>query len=223
MTVSLVLPTRNEAGGLERLLSSARPHCDELIVVDGHSSDGTAEIARAAGAVLRLDRGLGKGDAYQVGIEAASCEIVVFMDADGSHDPADIARLVEPIVRGEADCVIASRHRGGSDEWEGDVSTWLRAMGSGFLSVVINRRWGSRLTDVLNGFRAVRREVARKVPLRAVDFDVEQHMICQYLRHGYRVSEVGCHEYRRGWGQSKLPTYRKAYLFFSRLALDMLP
>jgi hypothetical protein len=96
-------------------------------------------------------------------------------------------------------------------------------MGSGFLSVVINWRWATHLTDVLNGFRAVRRDVATAVRLRAVDFDVEQHMICQYRRHGHRVTEVRSHEYRRRWGKSKLPTYRKAYLFFSRLALDLLP
>jgi hypothetical protein len=94
-------------------------------------------------------------------------------------------------------------------------------MGSGFLSVVINARWKSNLTDVLNGFRAARRSAAVKVPLHAVDFDVEQHMIVQFLKCGYRVTEVRSHEYCRKWGESKLPTYRKAYLFFWRLFLDL--
>jgi dolichol-phosphate mannosyltransferase len=221
-TVTLVVPARNEAGGIAALVRRAAGSCDELIVVDGHSTDGTAEQARSAGARVVLDNGLGKGDAYKVGIAAAAMDVVVFMDADGSHDPADVSRLVAPIRRGEADLVVASRHRGGSDEWGGDLSTWLRAIGSGFLSVVINWRFGTQLTDVLNGFRAARRDVASRVPIHATDFDVEQHMICQYLKAGLRVAEVGAHEYRRGWGRSKLPTYRKAYLFFSRLALDLL-
>ena len=71
------------------------------------------------------------------------------------------------------------------------------------------------------GFRAVRRSAAVKVPLHAVDFDVEQHMIVQFLKCGYRVTEVRSHEYCRKWGESKLPTYRKAYLFFWRLFLDL--
>lgn len=222
-TISLILPTRNEADGIAALVSRARRHCDELLVVDGHSTDATRERASEAGARVVLDNGLGKGDAYRVGIRQASNDIIVFMDADGSHNPEDVDRLVSPIREGAADFVVASRHKGGSDEWSGDVSTWLRAMGSGFLSVVINYRFRTSLTDVLNGFRAVRRDVALAVPLHANDFDVEQHMICQYLKWGYRVSEVGSHEFQRRWGQSKLPTYRKAYLFFSRLALDILP
>lgn len=143
------------------------------------------------------------------------------MDADGSHEPSDIPVLVEPIIKNMADLVIASRHRGGSDEWGGDVTTYLRHIGSGFLSIVINSHWKTNLTDVLNGFRAARRDIAVKIPLRAMDFDVEQHMIVQFLKYGYRVTEVRSHEYCRKWGASKLPTFRKAYLFFWRLFLDL--
>jgi dolichol-phosphate hexosyltransferase len=219
--ISVILCARNEAPGMESVIQSVRPFADEIVVVDGHSADGTAEIARKAGAVVCLDNGRGKGDAYQVGIQKASGDILVFMDADGSHDPADIPVLVDPIESGTADLVIASRHRGGSDEWQGDIPTYIRHMGSGFLSIVINYRWKSNLTDVLNGFRAARREIAVKVPLRAMGFDVEQHMIVQFLKYGYKVMEVGSHEYCRKWGVSKLPTFRKAYLFFWRLFLDL--
>jgi dolichol-phosphate mannosyltransferase len=219
--ISLILCARNEAPGIESVIQSVRPFSDEIVVVDGHSTDGTAEIAGKAGAVVCLDNGKGKGDAYQVGIQKASGDILVFMDADGSHDPADIPVLVEPIIKNRADLVIASRHRGGSDEWRGDFLTFFRHIGSGFLSAVINSRWGGDLTDILNGFRAVKRDIALKVPLRSVDFDVEQHMIVQFLKHGYRVTEVRSHEYCRKWGVSKLPTFRKAYLFFWRLFLDL--
>ena len=220
-TVSLIICTLNEAGGIESLLEESLPFTDEIIVVDGHSNDGTRELAERLGVKVFLDNRKGKGDAYKVGIKKATCDIIVFMDADGSHDPADIPVLATPIANDQADLVIGSRHRGGSDEWEGDLNTWLRAIGSGFLSVVINKRWRSKLTDVLNGFRAVRREVALAVPLKANDFDIEQHMIVQFLKHGYRTTEVLSHEHCRKWGKSKLPTYRKAYLFFWRLFLDL--
>lgn len=221
--ISVVLPARNEAEGIAKVIQAARPYCDEIIVIDGHSSDQTAAIARDTGVVVWQDNGRGKGAAYMLGIEKASGDVVVFMDADGSHIAEDIPRLVAPIADGRADLVIASRHKGGSDEWEGNLDTWLRSIGSGFLSVIINRRWGTGITDCLNGFRAIRREVALKVPFRAYDFDIEQHMVVQVARYGYKVAEVGSHEYCRGWGVSKLPTFRKAYLFFWRLFLDMLP
>jgi dolichol-phosphate mannosyltransferase len=220
-TVTGIVCTRNEAGGIARVVEALRPHVDEVLVVDGQSTDDTVRLAEATGARVVQDNGRGKGDAYQVGIREATGGILVFIDADGSHEPADIAKLIAPIVEGRAELVIASRHRGGSDEWEGDLDTWMRAIGSGFLSVVINARWKSRLTDVLNGFRAAKTETARQVPLRAVDFDIEQHMIVQFLKYGHRVIEVGSHEYCRAWGSSKLPTFRKAHLFFWRLFLDL--
>lgn len=217
---TVIVPTKNEAGGIYGLVLSLKDYADEIIVVDGNSKDGTREEAERAGAVVVLDNGKGKGDAYKVGIQAASREVIVFIDADGSHEPADIPKIVRPILEGRAELVIASRHKGGSDEWKGDVDTWIRAFGSDFLSVMINLKWKSDLTDVLNGFRAAKTDVAKNIPINADDFDVEQHMIVQFLKYGHRVTEVGSHESCRKWGESKLPTFRKAYLFFWRLFTD---
>ena len=222
VSVSVVICAKNEAEGIQQIVESVKPYGDEVVVIDGHSTDDTARLAGAAGALVYQDNARGKGDAYRVGIEKASGDVLVFIDADGSCETADIPLLVNPIAQNKADLVLASRHRGGSDEWGGDLNTYLRAIGSGFLSLVINYRWKSNLTDVLYGFRALRREAALKVPLRAKDFDVEQHMIVQFLKYGYRVIEVRSHEYCRKWGQSKLPTYRKAHLFFRRLFLDLI-
>jgi len=219
-TISVILCTKNEADGVKRVIDAVKPYAAEVIVVDGNSTDGTRKLSAEAGARVLKDHGRGKGDAYKVGIEAVTSDIIVFIDADGSHDATEIPVLTKPIADGEADVIIGSRHKGGSDEWEGDLNTYLRAIGSGFLSIMINARWKSNLTDVLNGFRAVRTSTAKAVPLRADDFDIEQHMIVQYLKHGYRVTEVRSHEFCRAWGESKLPTFRKAYLFFWRLFLD---
>jgi len=221
IVVTVVLPAKDEAGGIEQVIAEVRPHVDEVLVVDGRSTDGTAGLARRAGARVVTDDGRGKGAAYQAGIAAARGAVIVFMDCDGSHDAADIPALVAPLLDGDAELVIGSRYRGGSDEWDGDLESWVRAAGGSVLGIVINWRYRTRLTDVLNGFRAIRTDVARDLDLRAVDFDVEQHMICRCLQRGHRVLEVPSHEYRRRWGRSKLPTVRKAHLFFGRLARDL--
>ena len=109
-------PDQGRGGNLPWVLERVKPYYGELIVVDGHSKDRTREIAEAAGARVVLDDGTGKGGALRVGARAATRDIVVFIDADGSHDPDDIPQMVAPILRGEADLVIGSRMRGGSDE-----------------------------------------------------------------------------------------------------------
>lgn len=221
--VTAVIPVKNEAGGIEKIVKETKGYCDEVLVIDGHSSDDTVELAKKAGAQVWQDNGKGKGAAYKLGLEKAAGAIVVFMDGDGSHTPEDIPKIIKPILRGEAKLVIASRHKGGSDEWNGDLNTYLRHLGSGFLSVCINYRWGLNITDCLNGFRAIEREAALKVSFKADDFDIEQHMIVACARKRYPITEVGSHEYCRQWGTSKLPTFKKAYLFFWRLFLDLLP
>ena len=94
--------------------------------------------------------------------DAATTGIVVFIDADGSHDPKDIPALVAPIKAGQADMVIGSRGKGGSDELHGTLEQFIRYVGSQLIMLAINYRWNVRLTDSQNGFRAIRRDVGRQ-------------------------------------------------------------
>lgn len=222
MRVCLLLPTKNEGEGLGPFLDRLRPHVDEIIVIDGHSTDDTVAICRGKNVPVLVDNGRGKGAAIRQGLERATGDIVVIMDADGSHDPGDIPLLTEPIIRNEADLVVGSRILGGSDELHGDFTQFLRNVGGDILTMAINYRWHVRLTDVLNGFRAIRREAVPRLRLRADDFDIEQHMVVEALKRGLRVKDVAAHESVRQWGVSKLPTFRKATLFFWRLFLDLI-
>src|SRR5262245_53157186 len=89
-TISAIIPAKNEGDVLLEVAESVRKYCDEVIIVDGHSTDGSAEIARQRGFTVLTDNGLGKGDAVRCGVRAATTDFVVIMDADGSHDPDDI-------------------------------------------------------------------------------------------------------------------------------------
>ncbi|MBN1423190.1 glycosyltransferase family 2 protein [Candidatus Fermentibacteria bacterium] len=203
MGISLIIPAKNEAATLKDILREALPLVDEIVVVDGNSADETADIARALGARVIRDSGRGKGEAVRLGIAEATQEYIVFMDADGSHDPRDIPRLVHAL-HGGLDLVIGSRIRGGSDEWSGSFGRFVRMMGSHLVLVAINYRWGIRLTDCQNGFRGIRTDVAKHLGLREDRFAIEQEMVMRALINRCKVGEIGCHEYERCAGSSKL-------------------
>jgi dolichol-phosphate hexosyltransferase len=213
--VSVVIPTKNEEGLIGQIVESVRPYADEVLVIDGHSSDRTRDIAAAHGARVELDGGKGKGEALRRSMTSASGDIVVFIDADGSHDPKDIPALVGPIKAGAADMVIGSRGKGGSDELHGTLEQFIRYVGSQLIMLAINYRWDVRLTDSQNGFRAVRRDVGLKLGLRANLTTIEQEMLMRALKLGYRVDEIPTHEYERKWGTSKVVVWKlwSAYLW----------
>lgn len=221
MKVTVCIPTKNEAQGIKQIIAAVSPYADEVLVVDGHSQDQTRALAEQADARVIVDNKKGKGDGLRLGLRNSSGEIVVFMDADGSHDARDIPKLITPIREGKADLVIASRAKGGSDEFHMRTGHLVRQWGSDLAALVINTRWKADLTDVQNGFRAIRRCVALRLCLEANDFDIEQEMVMKTLKHGYRIVEIASHESSRGWGSSKLPT-SKAWKFLYRLIKELL-
>lgn len=206
-TVTVVIPTKNEEGLIGEIIDSVRSY-GEVLVIDGRSSDRTREVAQAHGARVVLDGGKGKGQAIRQALSEATTDIVVFIDADGSHDPKDIPALVGPIAEGKADLVIGSRGKGGSDELHGTLSQFIRYVGSQLIMLSINYRWGVRLSDSQNGFRAIRREVGLALNLRSNLTTIEQEMLMRALKLGYRVDEVASHEYERRWGTSKVVVWK---------------
>ena len=207
-TITVVVPTRDEEGLVGEIVDSVRPYADEVLVIDGHSSDRTREIAAQHHARVILDRGKGKGDALRLAFDEAKGDIVVFIDADGSHDPADIPKLVAPIRGGQSDLVIGSRGKGGSDELHGTLEQFIRYVGSQIIMLAINYRWNVRLTDSQNGFRAIRRDVGLQLGLTSNLTTIEQEMLMKALKQGYRVGEIASHEYERRWGTSKVVVWK---------------
>ena len=220
--ISVVIPTRDEEGLIGEIVDAVRPYADEILVIDGHSRDRTREIAAAHGARVVLDHGKGKGEALRRAFEVATGDIVVFIDADGSHDPNDIPQLVAPIRQGQADLVIASRTRGGSDELHGTAEQLLRYVGSQLIMLAINYRWRVRLTDSQNGFRALRKDVALALRLKSDLTTIEQEMLMRALKTGCRVVEVPSHEYERRWGVSKVRVWRLWWAYLWSLARNIL-
>jgi glycosyltransferase involved in cell wall biosynthesis len=205
--ISIIICARNEGEGIERIIRSAQPYGEEILVVDGHSNDGTKEIAERLGARFFLDNKKGRGDAVKVGVAKATKSILVFYDADGSHEETDIPALVEPIRRDEADLVIGSRIKGGClDASLSTLGDICRLAGTNFMVYLVNQRFNVHLTELLYSFRAIRTKTARDLKFQANNFAIEQDMVVRALKAGTQLAEVPSREKARGWGESKLKT-----------------
>jgi dolichol-phosphate mannosyltransferase len=221
--VAAVIPARNEARTIADLVRRSQPYAHRVVVMDGRSNDGTPELAQAAGATVVQDPGRGKGSAVRAALATVEADVVVFMDADGSHDPADIPRLALPIARGDADLVVGSRFAGGSDELSVNVGQLIRTIGNISMNIAINTRWHVSLTDTLNGYRAVRRAAALAVGLREDRHTIEQEMVMGMLRHRYRVVNVPTHEYARQFGDSHINIWREWPKFVWCVVVNLVP
>lgn len=215
MRVTIIIPVRNEGRNLSVLLAKyaqlGLPY--EVVVLDGHSTDDTVQVAESFRARVIQDNGKGKGAAIRQAIDTIDTDILVFMDGDNSHDCAEIPSLVQPIVDGEADHVSGSRVRGGSDELFGDFNNFMRAVGNYVITAGINMRFKTRLSDAENGFRAIRSSVARSLNLKENIHTIEQELIIKTLRKGYRLVERPTHEYSRLHGDSSISLRRDSFRF----------
>ena len=117
--ITIAIPALNEAGTLADIITECKNYSDDIMVIDGHSTDATVKIAKSLDVPVIFDNRKGKGDAIRSVIPHLNRNVTVFVDADGSHDPNDIPRLVMPILNNEADHVSGSRLLGGSSELHG--------------------------------------------------------------------------------------------------------
>jgi glycosyltransferase involved in cell wall biosynthesis len=207
-TVTVVIPAKDEARNIAWVLDALPPDIDEVILVDGRSTDDTVAVAVAArpDIAVVLERGRGKGAAMRTGMEEASGDIIVLLDADGSMDPAEMGTFVAAAAR--ADLVKGSRFRslGGSD----DISP-IRRAGNRALLGFVNALYRTQLTDLCYGFCAVRRDALAALALRSDGFEIETEMTVRALRAGLRIAEVPSFEAPRRHGESNLRTFRDGW------------
>ena len=205
-TVSLIIPTLNEADNLRHVLPTLPAVVDELVIVDGGSTDGTVEVVRELrpDAVIVHDPRPGKGVALQSGFEAARGEILVMMDADGSMDPNDIATFVAALHAG-ADVAKGSRFMqgGGSSDL-----TPLRTFGNFMLTQAVRVTFGGRYSDLCYGYMAFWRHVLPAFTPGVPGFEVETFLNVRALAAGLRIVEVASFESPRIHGDSHLRTFR---------------
>lgn len=232
MKVSVIVPTLNEIGNIENVLSSiAKQKVDEVLVVDGHSDDGTIEFVKKLGYKLILQEGRGLGKAIMSGIKFTSGEYIVIVDADGSHDPAYIPELIKKIGEGY-DVVVGSRYLSGpkvknlffrnkcSSSYD---DTFIREIGNRFFTYLCRKLYGLDIHDVLMGFKAFKRSIFQKVVLseKGQQFDVE--ILIKAKKAGFMIGQVPVVEHKRGYGKSKLSVPYHGFKVFSVIIKEFFP
>lgn len=204
LTVSVVIPAKNEARNLPTVLPQIPKHNTEVVIVDGASSDATVQIVQelCPKAVLVSQPARGKGHAMATGFGMATGDVIVAMDGDGSMSPREIPALVNALVTG-ADFAKGSRTLGGSADL-----TRVRDLGNQALNLVFNRLHGTTHTDLCYGYMAFWRDHLSLLTPDCAGFEVETWMNVRAARAGLEIAEVASYEGRRVYGESNLHPFR---------------
>lgn len=205
-TVSLVIPVRNEARNIAWVLEQIADDVDEIVLVDGNSTDATVITARSYRPDIRVvpQEGTGKGDALRAGFRAATGDVIVMMDADGSMAPQEIRHYLHFLANGY-DFVKGSRFVAGGGSLD---ITPFRRLGNQFLLAVFNSVFDSELTDLCYGFCAFHRRYLDLLSLQATGFEIEAEMTVRAVQSGLRIAEVPSMEMPRRYGKSNLRAVR---------------
>lgn len=205
-TVSVIIPALNEQRNIGWVLERLPPMIDEVILVDGHSVDQTVAVSRAVrpDIVVVTQNARGKGAALRAGFAAATGDLLVMIDADGSMDPQELHRYVTPLLNGY-DFVKGSRFLtgGGSSDF-----TPLRRLGAQAFVRMTNVLFLIRLTDLCYGYCSFRRDCLGALALTALGFDIETELVVHAIKANLRIAEVPSTELPRRHGVSNLHTFR---------------
>jgi glycosyltransferase involved in cell wall biosynthesis len=204
-TVSVVIPALNEADNLAHVLPFVPEWVHEVILVDGHSTDRTVEVAQELrpGILIVQQVGKGKGAALRSGFAAATGEIIVMLDADGSTDPREIPAYVGALMAG-ADFAKGSRFLQGGGT--ADMSLHRR-LGNLAFTMGVRVLFGGSYTDLCYGYNAFWASVLPQLDLDGDGFEIETMMNVRALRHGLKVAEVPSFEFKRVYGVGRLQTF----------------
>jgi len=214
MKISIIIPARNEADNIYKILSEIELDVYEIIVIDGNSTDGTVLNAskHPKKPIVVTQNSKGKGAALSLGFKISAGDVVIAVDADGSNDPRELQNFVNQIKSG-ADLVKGSRNLfgGGSEDL-----TQFRNFGNFFLTAIANIVFKTKWTDLAYGYFAIRKDLLNKMKISEYDskssfwlsygqgFEIESLICCRAARVGAKIIEIPSFERNRWSGSSNL-------------------
>ncbi len=208
--ICVVIPCLNEAGTIATVVADFRRALPgaTVIVFDNSSTDASAALAAGAGAtVVRVSR-RGKGYVLRYAFDRVKADVYVVVDADATYPADRVMDLIDPVLRGEADMVVGAREH----FVEPDAIRPLHRWGNRMIVSFLNMCFGTRLRDILSGYRVLSGEMVRELPLLAPGFEVETELTLETLERGFRVLEIPIQYRRRPEGsQSKLSSFKDGY------------
>jgi glycosyltransferase involved in cell wall biosynthesis len=220
-SISVLIPAFNEETSISKVLQGIHqilkkggfPY--EIIVIDDGSTDHTAKIAKENGAmIISNSTNLGKGSALRAGFSKAIGKIIIMMDADGSHRPEDIPKLIFPIINRDSDVVMGTRFYGDSGR---NSTKKLHLFGNRVFNILILLLTGKTVSDSQSGFRAFKQEVLRRIPLSSSRFEIESELTIKTLKNGFNTTEVPINCIKRAIGNSKLNSFQDGFYIFKAI------
>jgi len=217
-SIAIVIPCYQEALTIGKVVVDFRRELPDarIYVYDNNCTDGTGEIAAKAGAVVRREKRQGKGYVVAAMFEQVDEDIMVMVDGDDTYEASHVHKLLEPILRGEADMTAATRL---TTHGENSFRP-LHVAGNRMVCGIINWMFKANVSDIFSGYRAFTRESARQIPITARGFDVETELTLQALYRGQVIKELPAPYRARPEGSfSKLNTFSDGFLVLLRLFL----
>jgi glycosyltransferase involved in cell wall biosynthesis len=186
--VAVVIPCLNEAPTIARVIADFRKVLPTatFFVIDNGSTDGTADLARAAGAEVMVEARRGKGFAVRTGFRNIDADFYVMVDGDDTYPSESTAALFEPILAGRADMAVGSRRMAGTSS----AFRPLNRLGNWLFPTFLRFLLRVKLTDILSGFRVMTRDFVQGVPITSRDFDIEAELTVKAIERNYRIVEI---------------------------------
>ncbi len=223
--ISILLPALDEAETIGRVISKIpRQELTDLgykvdvVVVDGHSKDGTCDIASAMGARLLKQKGIGKGNAVQTAFDNFDGRYLFMLDADDTYDPREILRMLPPMEAGKLDVVMGSRLNGSI---KAGAMSRLNFIGNVALTQTANILFpnGHKVSDVCTGLWGFTDEVIHALDLKSPHFDIEAEMYAKCVKSGFNVGEINI-RYGRRTNSNKLSALKDGAKIWLRLLIE---